>query len=465
MTLARVIRGDCRAVVPRLEGLFDAVVCDPPYGISLLGESWDRAVPGPDYWRPLLEAVRPGGLLFAFGIPRLAHRLGVAVEDAGWEILDAIYWLTADGNPKARALDKLVEARRHELAEVLEVTSWIRGARDAAGVTNAELDAAFGFRGMAGHWTSAGSQPAVPTLEQVPALLGVLGIAEGEMPPRVRELLVELNGRKGSKGAAWAARPVVGSVVNVDTSRTRPLAQGTQGFRAAPRRELAITAPATAAGARWAGHATKLKPSVEPIVVARRPLEGTYAVNAELHGVAGFNVKGAAIPCEDGGRPGIEVWRESGRRHEVGVGGRSRSVGTSSAPRWPANLALDAGGAELLDELFGTESSRPSRFFFSGRARGSRRGRDNPHPTVKPTDLMQWLAALALPPEREDGAPRRLLDPFGGSGSTGIGALEAGWDEVVLIEEREDYARLAARRLREHQPILYRVELELEGRA
>ena len=71
--------------------------------------------------------------------------------------------------------------------------------------------------------------------------------------------------------------------------------------------------------------------------------------------------------------------------------------------------------------------------------------RRNTHPCVKPIDLCRYLATLILPPKRE--TPRRLLVPFSGSGSEMIGALLAGWDEVVGIEMEAEYIEIAWARL------------------
>ena len=73
--------------------------------------------------------------------------------------------------------------------------------------------------------------------------------------------------------------------------------------------------------------------------------------------------------------------------------------------------------------------------------------RRNVHPTVKPLDLCRWLATLLLPPPRADGAPRRILVPYSGSGSEMIGCLLAGWDEVVGVEVSPEYAAIAEARL------------------
>ena len=69
----------------------------------------------------------------------------------------------------------------------------------------------------------------------------------------------------------------------------------------------------------------------------------------------------------------------------------------------------------------------------------------NPHCTVKPIALAKWLCSLLLPPAAY--APRRILVPFAGAGSEGIGALLAGWEEIVMIEQAAEYCEIAAKRL------------------
>jgi site-specific DNA-methyltransferase (adenine-specific) len=144
--------------------------------------------------------------------------------------------------------------------------------------------------------------------------------------------------------------------------------------------------------------------------------------------------------------------------------------------RWPANVALDETAASMLDaqsgEVKGAVSNgskatsgngaagiycgpseqRPgyadnggaSRFFYTSKA--SRQDRnagglaDNTHPTVKPTELMRWLIRLVTPPGGI------ILDPFGGSGSTGL-AARAENTRCILIEREAEYLSIIRDRL------------------
>jgi DNA modification methylase len=98
----RVLEGDCLLVMPTLDAAsVDAIVCDPPYGLSFMGKAWDHGVPGVEFWREALRVAKPGAHLVAFGGTRTYHRLTVAIEDAGWEIRDCLSWLYGSGFPKS----------------------------------------------------------------------------------------------------------------------------------------------------------------------------------------------------------------------------------------------------------------------------------------------------------------------------------------------------------------------------
>lgn len=104
-------QGDCRDIMRSLPAdHFDAVITDPPYGISFAGEKWDTATPqGFQAWaqswgEAALRVIKPGGYLLAFSAPRTYHRLTSGLEDAGFEIRDAMAWIRADGKPNGMDL-------------------------------------------------------------------------------------------------------------------------------------------------------------------------------------------------------------------------------------------------------------------------------------------------------------------------------------------------------------------------
>jgi DNA modification methylase len=238
-----------------------------------------------------------------------------------------------------------------------------------------------------------------------------------------------------------------------------------------------ITAPATDAARQWQGWGTALKPSWEPICLARRPLIGTVAANVLAHGTGALNIDGTRIATDEviaahhgtGGGAGhtTGAWRDN---YKSGDDGKF----TQSLGRFPANLLHD--GSEEVVALFpetggpkdarvgikggenalfmsrgnganatrvgswpADEGGSAARFFYTSKADAEDR-LGSTHPTVKPVDLMQWLVRLVCP---KGGV---VLDPFAGTGTTG----EAAWREgmrAILIEREPEYQADIARRM------------------
>ncbi len=106
----RLYCGDLRAVLPTLPATsVDFVVTDPPYSLNFMEKEWDKAIPGPEYWRAIARVCKPGAMMLAFGGTRTYHRLTCAIEDAGWEIRDCLMWLYGQGMPKCGDIGKLID--------------------------------------------------------------------------------------------------------------------------------------------------------------------------------------------------------------------------------------------------------------------------------------------------------------------------------------------------------------------
>jgi len=99
--ITSIYNGDCRDVLPTLD-LVDAVVTDPPYGLSFMGKGWDRGIPGVEFWEAVMGAMKPGAHLLAFGGTRTFHRLTCAIEDAGFKIRDCLMYVYGSGFPKGQ---------------------------------------------------------------------------------------------------------------------------------------------------------------------------------------------------------------------------------------------------------------------------------------------------------------------------------------------------------------------------
>lgn len=360
-TDALIIKGDCLNVMTGLPAAsIDAIVTDPPYGLSFMGKDWDKGVPGESFWREALRVAKPGCHILAAGGSRTYHRLTCAIEDAGWEIRDCIIWMYGSGFPKS-----------HNLKD------------------------------------------------------------------------------------------------------------------------------------DWQGWGTALKPAFEPFILARKPLDGTVANNVQRHGCGGLNVDGCRV--ETGENTTIRHSSSSSSYLTGKIGcvqpKQSPYFTGSDKGRWPANVIHDgsdevvgvfpethaagtyregsrAGNTFNKRQDSGKDKQRPaidnggsaSRFFYCAKTSPSEREEGlnglpekelkaygnftgtedhspklniqsrNHHPTVKPIDLMKYLCRLITPPGG------LILDPFCGSGSTGVAAMREGFN-FIGIELNADYAEIARRRI------------------
>jgi hypothetical protein len=192
--------------------------------------------------------------------------------------------------------------------------------------------------------------------------------------------------------------------------------------------------PATEAAKQWQGWGTALKPALEPVTLARKPLEGTVAANVLQYGTGALNVDGCRVGDEEVGWNGLVssggVWRAE--TSGLSKSGDARPV----TGRWPANFIHD--GSREATGILGEEA----RFFYCPKTSQSERGKGNNHPTVKPIDLMRYLCRMVTPPGGV------VLDPFAGSGSTLLAARREGF-RAIGIELNPEYCQIIRSRLGE----------------
>jgi site-specific DNA-methyltransferase (adenine-specific) len=288
--------------------------------------------------------------------------------------------------------------------------------------------------------------------------------------------------------AAGAEREVVGSYTVGGTAakgkhKGRAAAASDEGAAIGCTKDLAITAPATPEAQQWAGWGTALKPALEPITMARKPLEGTVAACVLEHGTGALNVDGCRVGTE--ARP-VMVRTETVVSATAMSGqstGATSSGELTTAGRWPANLVHD-GSDEVVglfpqatgaigmkgktghsNSIYGNfphqeerspgiaDTGSAARFFYTAKASKADREDGNTHPTVKPTGLMRYLCRLVTPPGGV------VLDPFAGSGSTGKAAELEGFDSILIEQDPASYAiakqRISRAQAAGHQPSLF----------
>jgi DNA modification methylase len=435
----RIFIGDMRERLRDLpDASVDSCVCDPPYHLTsivkrfgatnaapakvgktgayarasrgFMGQQWDGGDVAfdPETWAEVLRVLKPGAHLVAFSGTRTYHRMAVAIEDAGFEIRDQLAWCYGSGFPKSHSVAKSID-------------------KAARGVPHGGSD------------------------------------------------LTSPNHGKFKGGC---------SAENA----------GGQGFGAGPGQFMAAAGVASdrtlvAEAEPWQGWGTALKPSHEPICLARKPLVGTVAANVLAHGTGALNIDGCRISTDDViHAPQSDPAKRAGVvGSDLGISGadvakfqaaqRASIEKTMALGRWPANIIHDgspevlagfpdasgghhpasrgkggigndghSGQGDLVERF--SDSGSAARFFYTAKADATERHagcedleKRNPHPTVKPVDLMRWLVRLVTPPGGT------VLDPFMGSGSTMI-AADAEQFHGIGCELSPEYAAIAERRIR-----------------
>lgn len=232
---------------------------------------------------------------------------------------------------------------------------------------------------------------------------------------------------------------------------------------------------------KWHPYGTALKPAYEPIIICMKPLDGTFAQNAEKWGVAGINIDDSRVGTDDTRNfksyPMTSKGIKGGGFASNKMDYKTRNIcAGSECGRWPANVILDEEAGAQLDEMTGVLKSGKttnkqtqdsifgkrimkeqagsvgcaSRFFYCAKASNRERNegcedKRNIHPTIKPQALMRYIIKLLAPP----GNPV-LLDPFMGSGSTLVAAAELGI-QAIGIELSEEYCEIARCRLKHYE--------------
>tara|TARA_X000001382_G_scaffold29243_1_gene18682 strand:+ start:869 stop:2209 length:1341 start_codon:yes stop_codon:yes gene_type:complete len=93
------------------DNYFDSIVTDPPYGIEFLGKDWDSNTGAVETWQECYRVLKPGGHLLAFSAARTYHHLATNIEIVGFEIRDQLMWIYASGFPKAQDIGKALDKR------------------------------------------------------------------------------------------------------------------------------------------------------------------------------------------------------------------------------------------------------------------------------------------------------------------------------------------------------------------
>jgi len=435
--------GDCLNVLESLpENSVDSVTTDPPYHLTsivkrfgagnaapakvgatgafsrasrgFMGKQWDGGDIAfrPDTWAAVYRVLKPGGYLVAFSGTRTYHRMACAIEDAGFDIRDSIFDLVASDNAVSRFMASLNDEQACAFMKCIAETSFT----------------------------------------------GLLAWVYGSGFPKSHNISKAIDKMLG------AVRRVVGSRKAHDI-RGGNLMEASQNVGQGLM-QYSYTAAGSPEAAEWEGWGTAIKPAIEPICLARKPVVGTVAENVMRYGTGALNINGCGVGKRE--KPKVTDPKRTSNTY-----GEINSPGGKLLPdeRWPANVIHD-GSAEVLEafpeapgqlaavgpqhgnrdavNVYGDYGQRPhaaprgdkgsaARFFYTAKADiDDRLG--SKHPTIKPLDLMQWLVRLVTPPGGT------VLDCFAGTGTTGEAAWREGFN-AILIEREPEYQADIRRRM------------------
>ncbi len=413
--------GDCREVMAMLDAeSIDAIVSDPPYGLSFMGKGWDHGVPGVEFWTEALRVAKPGAHLLAFGGTRTYHRLACAIEDAGWEIRDCVMWVYGSGFPKShdvsKAIDKAAGAEREKRWKAvtanssvgtLEPRPWLDEARKNGGCfVDGDAPATDAARQWSG-WGTALKPAWEPIIVARKPLVGT--VAENVLTHGTGAINVD-GCRVAGTWSTWRKKDGTVSEQNQDSHAIYGQGMGD------------VRNPEHPSG-RWP--ANLIHDGSEEVV-------GLFPESKD--GVAGART---GRFCGYGGGWGPQP------DHKKGYGS------SGSAARFfycaKANKADRDEGCEGLEAIHRANGNKWTdqdyRVANGERPPSAESGpRRNHHPTVKPTDLMRYLCRLVTPPGGV------VLDPFTGSGSTGKAAILEGF-RFIGIEREAEYVEIAKARI------------------
>lgn len=303
-----------------------------PDGRGFMGRRWDAFVPPPAVWDECLRVLKPGGHLACFAGSRTADLMGLSIRLAGFDMRDGISaWLYGSGFPKSHDVGKAIDKAGGDPLAFRRFAAAYASAIEASDHTHADVDRALGIKASSCYWSRTDHRGGLPPRHHWTQVRDLLGL-DGELERLYDEAEREVVGRQ-ARGFKPGGNAVYGQFSGDDR----------------------ITAPATDAARAWSGWGTALKPAHEPILIARKPLDGTVAANTLAHGCGGLNVDATRVEHASAADLATSQSKNPGRGGETttsAVYGADRPQQSVNADgRWPTNVVLSH--APELDPVTG----------------------------------------------------------------------------------------------------------------
>lgn len=434
-----IINGDSAEVLKQFESnTIDAVVTDPPYGIEFLGRDWDRNTGAIEIWQECLRVLKPGGHLLAFSAARTYHHLATNIESVGFEIRDQIMWIYSSGFPKAQDIGKAIDRRITK--QKTDIKAEYNGGKH--GPKNVDL----GMQGVRCPVCKRDSNARYSCKEQECGMIYRAQTPEAEqwsgwktaLKPAHEPIVMARKPFRGSTMDCVLAHGV--GALNIDATR----------IPSTPER-IAEVRKINAEGGLVAGDGIEKYSTIggpnKSLDKRSKLAESRYPSNVlgEVAGYQkffyspkvsrrerhrGFEDPGAVFP---------------GSRFDISMPSKQTNPDTSM-------LAVEKRFANKKDPLahiptskggmLGTDGDWAPEHWHGEKGQKAKTTKSvgNNHPTVKPVELMKYLVRLVTP----EGA--HIIDPFSGSGSTGMACRELG-RQFTGIDLDRNYCEIARKRI------------------
>ena len=401
----KIYHSDCLHILKNMESQsIDSIVTDPPYGIHILNKKWDKSLPSKEIWRECHRVLKPGGYILAFSSARLYHHMATLMEKSGFETQNMLAWLYGDGLAKGKNLSleiDRIDGIRGLSKPDEKFRQYLRLAIKKSNYTRQDLEKMCDTKCMMGHYLNA-SQPFFPTYKNWQILKKALKLdntydAFFEKRKKTRKK-VQSKGKGHNKGKYFHSFFLEYEKYQSKTS----LSKKWEG---------------------WKYGKMTLRPCMEPIYFGQKTPIRPVPINIKSYGIGAINLKDCKVIGRDGKSRAPGNVMHDGSNHVVD----SLEKGSAVAP------------SSINEFSFEETDSLEAPFFFVSKP-GFHEKKDNPHPTIKPLRLMRHLVRLVTPPRGI------CLDPFLGSGTTGVACHMEGMD-FIGIEKQRKYYEIARKRL------------------
>ena len=427
--MMRLHNGNCLEVLKMMiedEVFVDSIVTDPPYELGFMGRSWDSTGIAfqKETWELCFKVLKPGGHLLAFSGSRTYHRMAVAIEDAGFEIRDQVMWLYGSGFPKSMNVGKIIDKKLRGVGiGKSDPKSPLHGTkRQKIDGSNAKHDMSPLYKtqnveyeyehDISKQWDGWGTalKPAHEPLVLARKPLSEKSIADNVL-------------KWGTGGINIDECRVEGNDAKYPDTNPDFRDQGRQSKENMGIDKLSF------------GQTENVKR--KKVVRKSRDENGVWTNNN-----SGMKAEGSEYADADPrGRFPANVMHDGSDSIKKLFEDKSRYFYCAKTPKAERNQGLDnfpikqtqGGGGGIGNYKDDVNSA-------SGKFGSEKAPSKNTHPTVKPIKLMKYLCRLITP---KGGT---VLDPFMGSGSTGMAAKEENFD-FVGIEKEEEYFNIASARI------------------